>query len=109
METLSPQEGRLVRDNVIDLKKADGLSPVFRLLSPEELHTEVPRKLLEELHEAISAPPVKVLNECADVLEIWKKFLAMNNITEEMVEAARIEKKAVKGGFEKGIFWEGIE
>lgn len=45
------REGKLVRDNIPDIIRADGKTPVTRILDQEEYLNELDRKLQEEVAE----------------------------------------------------------
>lgn len=46
-----PIYNKLVRDNILEIIKAEGLSYKARILTPDELLVEVKAKMIEEAHE----------------------------------------------------------
>ena len=60
-------EGKLVRDNIPDIIRADGKTPVTRILNQEEYLNELDRKLQEEVAEYQAD---KSMEELADILEV---------------------------------------
>lgn len=46
-----PIYNKLVRDNILEIIKAEGLSYSSRILTPDELLMEIKTKMIEEAHE----------------------------------------------------------
>ncbi|MEB9981771.1 phosphoribosyl-ATP pyrophosphohydrolase, partial [Bacillus cereus] len=46
-----PIYNKLVRDNILEIIKAEGLSYNARILTPDELLMEIKTKMIEEAHE----------------------------------------------------------
>ena len=67
-------------------------------------------KLIEEAKEVIQAEDeMEIAQELADVLEVINAIAIANNLSFQDIEDARLKKKAIKGGFEKGIYCSFIE
>lgn len=84
-----------------------------RYLSREETLEELKTKLLEESQEVFEAynNPDKshLKEEIADVIEVIDAILYHNDISLDEVLKIRDNKKAKRGGFEKGLYLETID
>ncbi|MGC9298985.1 nucleoside triphosphate pyrophosphohydrolase [Bacillus cereus] len=100
-----PIYNKLVRDNILEIIKAEGLSYNARILTSDELLVEVKAKMIEEAHEFMEAVEKKgAIEELADILELIHASLGSYGIDFEELEAIRKEKKEKRGGFEKAIY-----
>ena len=96
--------GKLVRDKIPGIIKADGKNPITRVLTDEEYLDELDKKLNEEVAEYQSD---KSLEEMADVLEVLFAICeARGHSIEELMEIKQA-KQDKRGGFKDKIFWEG--
>lgn len=94
--------GKLVRNNIPDIIRANGEEPVTRQLDPTVEYIEaLGDKLVEEATEAQETP---CLEELADTLEVVYALGKALGYTPAQIEEARAQKAAVRGGFEKRIF-----
>lgn len=100
------REGKLVRDNIPDIIRADGKTPVTRILDQEEYLNELDRKLQEEVAEYQAD---KSLEELADILEVLSAICKARGYSREDLLKVRDEKRRKRGGFEKRIYWSGNE
>jgi len=98
--------GKLVRDKIIDIIKANGEIPKYHKLSDEEFLNELHKKLLEEANEFIEADDPE---ELADLLEVVYAIAKHKNIDMKQVEDIRLKKREKRGGFENKIYLEGVE
>ncbi|MBG9858116.1 nucleoside triphosphate pyrophosphohydrolase [Bacillus wiedmannii] len=100
-----PIYNKLVRDNILEIIKAEGLSYNARILKPDELLVEVKAKMIEEAHEFMEAVEKKeAIEELADILELIHASLGAYGVDFEELEAIRKAKKEKRGGFEKAIY-----
>ena len=98
--------GKLVRDKIPEIIRADGKKPITRTLDTEEYLEELDRKLNEEIAEYQAD---KSLEEMADVMEVLFAICeARGHSVEELMEV-REAKREKRGGFEERIFWSGNE
>ncbi|SDH81401.1 Predicted house-cleaning noncanonical NTP pyrophosphatase, all-alpha NTP-PPase (MazG) superfamily [Pseudobutyrivibrio sp. 49] len=96
--------GKLVRDKIPEIIRADGKTPITRILSDEEYLQELDRKLNEEVAEYQAD---KSIEEMADVLEVLFAICeARGHSIEELMEVKQA-KQDKRGGFRDKIFWEG--
>lgn len=92
---------KLVRDLVVPGSASEGCRPKFRTLVGDELEARLRAKVREEAEEVASATSrEEMVKEMGDLLEVQMMLMARHGITAEDVEAARLAKRAKKGGFE---------
>lgn len=96
--------GKLVRDKIPEIIKADGKTPITRILEQDEYLSELDRKINEEVAEYQSD---KSLEEMADVLEVLFAICEGRGYSIEELMATKQKKQEERGGFQKRIFWEG--
>ena len=97
--------GKLVRDKIPEIIKADGGKPITRILDKESYLASLVEKLGEEYAEFREAHS---LEELADVQEV---VLALARViaSPEELERVRAAKAAERGAFEQQIFLERTE
>ncbi len=96
--------GKLVRDKIPEIIKADGKEPITRVLSEQEFLNELDKKLNEEVEEYQAD---KSLEELADVLEIVYTICESRGYAIEDLMEIKAQKKDKRGGFKDRIYWEG--
>jgi predicted house-cleaning noncanonical NTP pyrophosphatase (MazG superfamily) len=99
---------KLVRDNIPDIIKAQGKTPMISTLSELDYKKHLENKLLEECNEAIKSNEETRLEELADVLEVVKALCKLNGNTFEELEELRAKKEEKNGAFNKRIFLENV-
>ncbi|PSL55531.1 putative house-cleaning noncanonical NTP pyrophosphatase (MazG superfamily) [Saccharothrix carnea] len=100
-------DGKLVRDLVPDLIRAEGGDPVVRRATPGEYRERLIAKLVEEAVEAAGAVGDDLVEELADVLEVVHAISAHHGVPFDRIEAARVRKAVERGGFAGGVVWLG--
>jgi predicted house-cleaning noncanonical NTP pyrophosphatase (MazG superfamily) len=108
-------ERKLVRDNIPDLIRADGLNPVIYTAAPDEYAARLRDKLREETAEFLAADALAgdddddgdSLQELADVLEVVYALAENIGAGRERLEAVRAAKAARDGAFAKRLVWSG--
>jgi len=98
------QSGKLVRDKIPDIIKADGGDPQVVILDAEEYTTSLRSKLLEEVEELLSASDENRVEEVADVVEVLHAMVQHYGLDWDAVEAEGLRKRHERGGFE-GRLW----
>ena len=98
--------GKLVRDRIPEIIKADGKSPITRILTEEEYLKELDAKLNEEVAEYQSD---KSIEEMADVLEVLFAICEARGYSIEHLMKVKQNKQKKRGGFKDRIYWEGNE
>jgi len=96
--------GKLVRDRIPEIIRAEGGDPQVRVLAEEELLPALTAKLIEEAKEAHDADADHLLEELADTREVLLAILASRGWREEDLERAAGVKALERGGFTKG-YW----
>jgi len=86
---------------------ATGQRCAYHLASPAEYPALLRAKLLEEAHEATTAPPSELLAELGDVLQVLYALAEAGGHSPAEVEHARARKTATRGGFARGVVWHG--
>lgn len=102
--------GKLVRDRIPDLIRADGRTPRVRTLDADDFRTALFAKLREEINELLAADGRSaVLEESADVLEVLTAVASEHDIAlDSILEAARA-KRAQRGGFDMRLWLDGVD
>ncbi len=98
--------GKLVRDKIPEIIKADGKKSITRILSEEEYVKELDKKLDEEVAEYQAD---KSIEEMADVLEVLFAICEGRGYSIDELVAVKQKKQEERGGFKSRIFWEGNE
>lgn len=102
---------KLVRDNIPDIIRADGLDPIVYAAGPEEYATRLCEKLHEEVAEFVSADSEgareQSLKELADVLEVIYALADDIGAGRDQLEELRAAKAAQNGAFTKRFIWDG--
>lgn len=99
---------KLVRDLIPDIIRAKGEEPEVVTLREDEFFWALGAKMLEEAMELnkaiIEGRREDIIGELADVKEVLLAILKIQNISEEELEEARINKNEKRGSFKKRIF-----
>ena len=98
------RSGKLVRDGIPDIIRADGGNPQVVILDGDNYTVSLRSKLLEEVEELLSAPPEKRIEEIADVVEVLYAIAEDLGLDWDTVQAERLRKRCERGGFE-GRVW----
>ena len=100
---------KLVRDRIPELMQSQGLVVSQRRITGPALVEALRSKLLEEAKEAAASSPQELLEELADVLEVLLALSTATGSSMEEVEAARLAKRADRGGFSDGVYVSAVE
>jgi predicted house-cleaning noncanonical NTP pyrophosphatase (MazG superfamily) len=103
---MSDRHGKLVRDRIPELVRADGFEPFTRVLSGDEYQVALRDKLAEEVDELLAASPERTIEEMADVLEVLRALATTFTINWDSLEELREHKLLERGGFEARIWME---
>lgn len=105
-----PVYNKLVRDNILEIIKKDGLNYKARILEQEEYLKELKKKFKEEVNEIVETKTEEeTMEEMADLLELIHAMLEAQNKTMNELEDIRLQKKEKRGGFNKRIFLIDVE
>jgi predicted house-cleaning noncanonical NTP pyrophosphatase (MazG superfamily) len=93
--------GKLVRDKIPDIIRADGREPDTRRLDEQEYVRELHAKLLEEAAELADASNSQVGEELADVFEVLHAIARVNSLSMDKVGDLAKQKRADRGAFDQ--------
>jgi predicted house-cleaning noncanonical NTP pyrophosphatase (MazG superfamily) len=96
--------GKLVRDRIPEIVRAQGGRPVSVTLNRAAYASALRHKLLEEAEEAATAGDDTLLDELADVYELVVTIARLAGITDEDIVRHADEKRAARGGFDRRIW-----
>lgn len=97
---------KLVRDKIPEIIRADGKTPVTRILDKKEYLKELISKLKEKVAEFEAEPSVE---ELADVKEVMIAIREAMDIHAGELEDARRKKANANGRFKNRIFLKGVK
>lgn len=96
---------KLVRDNIPEIIKQEGFTPVTKILKSSEYKSGLEKKLCEEVGEVIHADDSESrCGELADVLEIIEELALLEGKSLADIKDYAEKKKRRNGGFSKRIF-----
>lgn len=99
------RQGKLVRDKIPQIIRADGLEPVIYTASPEEYLARLRDKLQEEVAEFLASDNDP--EELADILEVVYALAEQAGTGRLRLEELRAAKAEKRGGFAGRIIWSG--
>jgi predicted house-cleaning noncanonical NTP pyrophosphatase (MazG superfamily) len=100
---------KLIRDHLPQMMEDQGLSVFCHRLDDAAFVAALKAKLVEEAQEAATAGTEHLLEELADVSEVLLTLIAAAGLSPEAVEAARLAKRAQRGGFDGRIYNLAVE
>lgn len=95
---------KLVRDNIPDIIKAKGETPIIRILEDEAYKCELEKKLYEEYNEVLESSGDARIEELADMLEIIRALAKLENKSLQDIINIADDKNTKRGAFEEKIF-----
>ena len=95
---------KLVRDNIPNIIKSNGETPITRILTNEEYKQELEKKLYEEYQEVLESSGENRIEELADMLEVIKSLAKLENKDLNNVIATADKKNEKCGGLKEKIF-----
>jgi predicted house-cleaning noncanonical NTP pyrophosphatase (MazG superfamily) len=102
--------GKLIRDKLPAIMRAQGLTVFDRRLDDADYLAALKLKLLEEAAEAAEAGSrEEMAGELADVLEVMRALAAAHGLSMDEVETRRIAKRDERGGFDDRVFNAAVE
>lgn len=100
---------KLIRDGLPQMMRDQGLTVFCHRLDDAAFLAALKAKLIEEAQEAAAAAPDELLEELADVGEVLATLITAAGLSPEAVEAARLAKRAQRGGFDGRVHNEAVE
>jgi predicted house-cleaning noncanonical NTP pyrophosphatase (MazG superfamily) len=102
--TLRFRVEKLIRDRLPAIMQADGLTTFERALPLPDFQAALAAKLVEEASEVAAASRAELVEELADVAEVILALTAAHGIDAAEIEAARVAKRAARGGFDDRVW-----
>jgi predicted house-cleaning noncanonical NTP pyrophosphatase (MazG superfamily) len=99
-------QAKLVRDKIPQIMRANGTFPQVQILDDADFAKYALAKLVEESGEALGALLARrevLVEELADVAEVFDAICRALEVGPKELLAAREKKQRVKGGFEKRL------
>lgn len=96
---------KLVRDNIPDIIRADGLDPIIHVADDQEYDAQLRAKLTEEVDEFLTSHDDQ--EELADILEVLHALTEHIGSSPAELEKLRAAKASQRGGFEHRIILSG--
>ncbi len=97
------KHNKLVRDKIPEIIRTSGNQCEISTLNDAEYIEALRQKLVEEAQETAIAPPEKLAQELADVMEVMDALLAATGIEPEKVREIQKQKRSRRGGFDNRI------
>jgi predicted house-cleaning noncanonical NTP pyrophosphatase (MazG superfamily) len=107
VEDLMSADGKLVRDRIPEIIRANGEEPITYRADPDEYRRRLREKLVEEVGEFLAADDSNSLEELADVLEVVYALAADLGTDKALLETIRENKAINRGGFVDRVVWTG--
>ncbi|QST00990.1 nucleoside triphosphate pyrophosphohydrolase [Pontibacillus sp. ALD_SL1] len=105
-----PTYNKLVRDLIPQVIEGTGKSFETDILSDEQYHSELRKKLQEETEEYLNAEDDQdAVEELADMLELMNVLAEQHGSSIEEVEKVRQEKAEKRGSFYDKVFLISVE
>ena len=96
---------KLIRDGILEIIKADGKKPYFRILNKKEYLKQIKKKILEETKELIKAKNRKeIINEIVDIQELIDVLISELGLTKLRIQKQQKIKNKKRGRFKKRLF-----
>lgn len=96
---------KLVRDNIPNIIRKNGATPVVRTLGTEAFRQELREKLCEEADEVRKATGRQALiDELADVEEVFSALCEAHGVDRSELAAVRKRRARLNGAFTKKLF-----
>lgn len=99
-------KNQIVRDKVPDIIAQQKRKCTYRILEDSDYLVALRNKILEEAKEFKKSGEIE---ELADILGIMHCYLATQGLSFASLEKIRLDKKEIRGSFERKIFLEAYE
>jgi predicted house-cleaning noncanonical NTP pyrophosphatase (MazG superfamily)/uracil-DNA glycosylase len=94
---------KLIRDRIPEIMDANGIKYETEVLNDRDYVAALKAKVLEEAREVSEASPEELVKEIGDLLEVLEALRGACDVDEDLVERIRIERRRVRGGFERRL------
>lgn len=99
---------KLVRDNIPNIIKGKGETPIIKILDDATYKNELEKKLYEEYQEVLESSGDDRAEELADMLEIIRALAKLENKSLQDIINIADNKNEKRGAFEEKIFLEKV-
>ncbi|WP_026691052.1 nucleoside triphosphate pyrophosphohydrolase [Alteribacter aurantiacus] len=100
-----PVYNKLVRDQIPEIIKASGKTPIIKKLSDQDYIRFAKEKLGEELNEYLEAKnDEEAVEELADLMELIQCLAEKHGSSVEQLESVRREKAEKRGSFKEKLY-----
>lgn len=100
---------KLIRDNMPEIFVHRAIDMDWHTLNTQEHIQALKNKIIEEAHEVAQAVSrQELIEELADLQEVMDALLAMHSISKENLSQVQEAKRAMRGGFTKGVYSSSI-
>ncbi len=110
---MAKRYGKLVRDNIPNIIRANKEIPNVRVMDTDEYRRELLYKLIEEAEEVRHAgydpDGIEIVTELADLKEVIDAVVDEFNIDEELIQKIKAERKEKRGAFKEKYFLESVQ
>lgn len=100
---------KLIRDGLPQMMRDQGLEVFCHRLDDAAYLDALKAKLIEEAQEAAVADPACLAEELADLSEVMLALIAAAGLSSEVIEQARLAKRAQRGGFDGRVYSQTVE
>lgn len=98
-------QNKLWRDRAVELMEQTGSVIHYKRLDDGEFEEQLRLKMIEEAQEVAQAYEKEdLVAELADVLEVIDSICELRGISREQIQAAQLEKRQKRGGFQNRCF-----
>ena len=95
---------KLIRDKIPQWIESQGGQYETKVLSSRDYPIRLKQKLIEEAQELAKAPKVDLINELADIWELFKTITDYHHLKVSDIKKYAARKKQQRGGFRKRLF-----
>lgn len=99
---------KLVRDNIPNIIKSKGETPIIKILDDATYKRELEKKLYEEYQEVLESSGEERAEELADMLEIIRALARLENKPLQNIIDIADDKNKRRGAFEGKVFLEKV-
>lgn len=101
--------GKLTRDKIVTRSSSQGGNAECRILTDQEFLRELKKKFLEEALEVVASKDRdEAKSELADLQEVMLHVIKAWDLTQEEIEACRLQKVSDRGSFEQKMYCDYI-
>ena len=100
---------KLIRDRIPAIIAESGRQCRTTVLTEPAFRAALLAKLVEEAQEVQTAAPTELLDELADIMEVFDNLLATHQLTLPQVRQVQEQRRQARGGFEARLQLDWVE